>query len=82
MIEGLSQIMTFKSYPYMKYDYNRDFLKTERTKDSGHTEGDICEQFAYLPDLAVYPNCLDMNKLSEIRLGGFTNKKEVIKYEE
>jgi len=29
-------------------------------------EGDICEQFVYPPNLAVYPNSSDTNELSEI----------------
>jgi hypothetical protein len=32
---------------------------------NGLPEGRICEQFAYLPDLAAYPNSSDMNKLDE-----------------
>jgi len=43
-----------------------------KTKNDIHSERGICEQFAYLPALGVYPNCSDMNKLYEIveRVGG------------
>ena len=29
-------------------------------------KGWICEQFAYLPNLVVYPNTSDINELSEM----------------
>ena len=33
---------------------------------NSHPEGFICEQFAYLPYLEVYPNTSDMNELGDI----------------
>ena len=33
---------------------------------NGHSEGFICEQFAYLPYLGVYANTSDMDELSAI----------------
>ncbi|BAI80370.1 hypothetical protein DEFDS_0896 [Deferribacter desulfuricans SSM1] len=35
-------------------------------KNNIRLEGCICEQFAYLPKLVVYPNSSDMNELSAI----------------
>jgi hypothetical protein len=33
---------------------------------NSHPKGCICELFAYLPYLGVYPNTSDMNELCEI----------------
>lgn len=35
----------------------------ERTKMYSRPEGCICEQFAYLPNMVVYPTSSDMNEL-------------------
>jgi len=35
-------------------------------KIKNHPKGGICELFAYLPKLAVYPNSSDINELSEM----------------
>jgi len=35
-----------------------------KTKNNSRPEGCICEQFAYLSNLAVYLNSSDMNELS------------------
>jgi len=39
---------------------------SKETKNNNCAEVCICEQFVYLPDLAVYPNSSDMNELYEI----------------
>ena len=38
----------------------------DQRRNKVHPEGCICEQFAYLRYLAVYPNSSDMNELAEI----------------
>jgi len=43
-----------------------------KTKNNGHPERSICEQFVYLLNLGAYPNSSDMNELSEIRVGGLS----------
>ena len=45
---------------------------SKETRNNGHPEVCVYEQFAYLPDSGVYPNCSDMNELSQIRLGGLS----------
>ena len=35
-------------------------------RNNSRPEGCICEQFAYLPKLVVYPNSSDMNELYDI----------------
>ena len=40
------------------------------TKNNIHPEECICEQFAYLLNLVVYPNNSDMNELAEMTLEG------------
>jgi len=42
-------------------------------KNNSRPEGCICEQFAYLSNLAVYPNSSDITKLCEI---AFKEKNE------
>ena len=44
-------------------------------KIKNHPERGICEQFAYLPKLAVYPNSSDINELSEIVDDGYKKKR-------
>jgi len=46
-----------------------------KTKNNDRPEGSICEWFAYLPNSDVYPNCSDMNELSEIARGEKNNEK-------
>ncbi len=41
-----------------------------KTKNDGRPEG--CEWFAYASHLGAYPNCPDMNELSEIVEEGLT----------
>ncbi len=40
---------------------------TRGTKNYSRTEGCICEQFVYLPELALHTNSSDMNELGVIR---------------
>jgi hypothetical protein len=47
---------------------------------NSHPEGCICEQFAHLPYLGVYPNTSDMNELSEIRLNSLSMDLKGIDY--
>ena len=47
-----------------------------KIKNNGHPEGCICEQFTYLPNLAVYPNSSDMNELYAIGFGVQIYKNE------
>jgi len=37
-----------------------------KTKTNDRPEGSICEWFAYLPALGVYPNCSDMDELGDM----------------
>jgi len=48
---------------------------TLQSYSSGRLEGGICEQFVYLPDLAVYRKSSDMNELDDIRLGKWKENK-------
>jgi len=42
----------------------------KETKNNGHPEGCIYEQFAYPPDLVVYTNSADMNMNKETKNNG------------
>ena len=41
-------------------------MRVKRERNNSRPEESICEQFAYLQKLVVYPNGLDMNELGDI----------------
>ncbi len=65
---------------YVSFEENAKYLKTGESQGkalimkigfNSCLEGSIYEQFAYLPNLVIYPNSAGMNELSEIALERF-----------
>ncbi len=44
---------------------------SRETKNNGHREGDICEQFTYFPKLALYTNSSYINEIYRNSLRSF-----------
>ncbi len=86
-VEGESGYINLMRIKAKYYTSEQDDVNLYRTRPlpekeiyRSHPEGDICNEFAYLPELSVYPNSVDINELAEIphaALGIFKNKEEI-----